>query len=243
MFRHLLVVCGALACVPDRGPAPVTPSRVVPVDDPLLDIDRWDPRIRVLPVYATADNFVGEVLYPVPRLLLRRSALVRLSRVQDALAAEGLGLLVYDAYRPWAVTQRMWEVIGDPEFVADPRRGSRHNRGMAVDVGLVDLAGRAVPMPTNFDAFLPEAAALADVPPPGRRNRDRLIAAMRAEGFAVLASEWWHFDAEGWREREVLDVALADVPRLEEDSATRAGYLAASGPEASPAERSGGRRP
>jgi len=218
-------LAAALACAPvDRTPA-VTPSCVVPTDDPLLDIDRWDPRIRTLPVYATPDNFVGEVLYPVPRLLLRRSALVRLSRVQDRLAAEGLGLVVYDGYRPWSVTRRMWEVIGDPEFVADPRRGSRHNRGMAVDVGLVDLQGRAVPMPTNFDAFLPEAAADAAVPPPGRRNRDRLQAAMRAEGFAVLASEWWHFDAEGWREREVLDVALAEVPRLDDRAATRAGYL------------------
>lgn len=206
--------------------ADVVPLCEVPVDDPLLDVGRWDPRIRVQAVYATPDNFVGEALYPVARILLRRSLLVRLSHVADELQAEGLGLLVYDGYRPWSVTKRMWDVIGDPDFVADPRRGSRHNRGMAVDLALVDLAGRALPMPTAFDAFLPAAAADADVPPPGRRNRDRLITAMRAQGFEVLSTEWWHFDAEGWRERAVLDVALTDVPQLGDGDATRAGYLA-----------------
>jgi D-alanyl-D-alanine dipeptidase len=227
----VLAVAGALALLLPSAclapePADVVPLRVVPLEDPLLDVERWDPRIRVQPVYATPDNFVGEVLYPVPRILLRRSLLVRLSNVADELQAEGLGLLVFDGYRPWSVTKRMWDVIGDPDYVADPRRGSRHNRGMAVDLALVDLAGRALPMPTAFDAFLPAAASDADVPPPGRRNRDRLIRAMRAQGFEVLATEWWHFDAEGWREREVLDVALTDVPVLTDGDATRAGFLA-----------------
>ncbi|MEZ6016566.1 MAG: M15 family metallopeptidase [Planctomycetota bacterium] len=225
----LLAALAGAACGARRSVvADVVPVRVAPTEDPLLDVARWDPRIRVRPVYATPDNFVGEALYPVPRVLLRRSLLVRLSRVADALQAEGFGLLVYDGYRPWAVTKRMWDLVGDPDFVADPRRGSRHNRGMAVDVTLVDLAGRALPMPTSFDAFLPEAAAAAEVPPPGRRNRDRLIAAMRAEGFEVLASEWWHFDAEGWRERDVLDVALPDVPTLSDAEATRAAFVGVS---------------
>jgi len=217
----------ALAACRAAAPADVVPLRVVPTEDPLLDVARWDPRLRVLAVYATPDNFVGEALYPVPRLFLRRSALARLSRVADTLAAEGLGLLVYDAYRPWSVTKRMWDLVGDPDYVADPRRGSRHNRGMAVDVTLVDLAGRALPMPTSFDAFLPAAAADAAVPPPGRRNRDTLVAAMQADGFTVLPSEWWHFDADGWREREVLDLALTELPELPDAEATRAGYLGA----------------
>lgn len=216
----------ALSACRSATVADVVPERAVPFEDPLLDVARWDPRLRVLAVYATPDNFVGEALYPVPRVLLRRSALLRLSRVADALAREGFGLLVYDGYRPWSVTKRMWDVIGDPDYVADPRRGSRHNRGMAVDVTLVDLEGRALPMPTSFDAFLPAAAADADVPPPGRRNRDRLVAAMAAEGFEVLPSEWWHFDAAGWREREVLDVPLTAVPALGDEEATRAGFLA-----------------
>ena len=189
-------------------------SRVPPTEDPLVEVAAEDPRIRVRTVYATADNFVGEVLYPVSRTFLRRSAMERLSRVQDRLEAQGLGLLVYDGYRPWSVTKRMWDVIGDPDFVADPSRGSRHNRGMAVDCGLVDAEGRPLPMPTAFDAFVPEARADALLASAElTRNREILVSTMEAEGFSVLSSEWWHFDAEGWEQRGLLDVPLADVPR------------------------------
>ncbi|MEM9379322.1 MAG: M15 family metallopeptidase [Planctomycetota bacterium] len=179
-----------------------------PIDDPLVEIAATDPRILVDAVYATPKNFVGEVLYPLPRLFLRRSAMLRLSRVQDRLEARGLGLLVFDGYRPWSVTKRMWEVVGDPDFVADPSRGSRHNRGMAVDLALVDADGRRLPMPTEFDAFVPEARSDAEVLEPMRRNRDTLIEAMAAEGFRVLGSEWWHFDADGWEDRGLLDVPI-----------------------------------
>lgn len=203
-----LLLC-ACAAAPD-----LELSRVPPVEDPLVEVATFDPRIRVRTVYATADNFVGEVLYPVSRTFLRRSAMERLSRVQDRLEAQGLGLLVYDGYRPWSVTKRMWDVIGDPDFVADPSKGSRHNRGMAVDCGLVDAEGRPLPMPTAFDAFVPEARADALLASAElTRNRDILVTTMEAEGFSVLSSEWWHFDAEGWEQRGLLDVPLADVPR------------------------------
>ena len=184
-----------------------------PTDDPLVEIVTSDPRIRVQAVYATPDNFVGETLYPEARLFLRRSAMERLSRVQDRLAADGFGLLVFDGYRPWSVTKRMWDVIGDPNFVADPSKGSRHNRGMAVDLALVDGDGRPLPMPTEFDAFVPEARADAEVMQPMLRNRERLIDAREAEGFKVLRSEWWHFDADGWEERALLDVPIDQIPR------------------------------
>jgi len=129
-----MVLLGACA-----APAPeLVVLTAIPTEDPLVEIASEDPRIRVRAVYATPDNFVGETLYPVGRVYLRRSAMQRLSRVQDELMDEGLGLLVFDGYRPWSVTKRMWDVIGDPDFVADPSKGSRHNRGMAVDLALVD---------------------------------------------------------------------------------------------------------
>ncbi|MEM9801254.1 MAG: M15 family metallopeptidase [Planctomycetota bacterium] len=187
---------------------------VAPTEDPLVEIAVVDPRIRIDAVYATPDNFVGETLYPEPRLYLRRSAMERLSRVQTRLEAQGLGLIVYDGYRPWSVTKRMWDVIGDPDYVADPSRGSRHNRGMAVDVALVDGEGRPLKMPTTFDAFVPEARSDAEVLEPMRKNRDLLIDVMAAEGFGVLSSEWWHFDAEGWQERALLDVPIDGVPEV-----------------------------
>lgn len=183
-----------------------------PTADPLVEVAAADPRIRVLAVYATPDNFVGETLYPEPRLFLRRSAMERLSRVQDDLETRGMGLLVFDGYRPWSVTRRMWDVIGDPDYVADPSKGSRHNRGMAVDVTLVDAAGRRLPMPTDFDAFVPEARADAEVLEPMRSNRRTLIDAMAAQGFRVLSSEWWHYDCEGWEERALLDVPIDRIP-------------------------------
>jgi len=164
-------------------------------------------------VYATPDNFVGETLYPEPRIFLRRSAMERLSRVQSALESRGMGLMVFDGYRPWSVTRRMWEVIGDPDYVADPSKGSRHNRGMAVDVTLVDGRGNRLPMPTDFDAFVPEARADAEVLEPMRTNRRVLIEAMAAQGFRVLSSEWWHFDCDGWEERALLNVPIDQIPR------------------------------
>lgn len=202
-----------LLCACAAAPA-LEISSVPPTDDPLVEVATTDPRIRVRTVYATADNFVGEVLYPVSRTFLRRSAMERLSRVQDRLEEQGLGLLVYDGYRPWSVTKRMWDVIGDPDFVADPSKGSRHNRGMAVDCGLVDLEGRPLPMPTAFDAFVPEARSDAELASAElTRNRETLVSAMEAEGFRVLSSEWWHFDADGWEERGLLNVPLTDIPR------------------------------
>jgi len=185
---------------------------VPPREDPLVEVAVQDSRIRVLAVYATPDNFVGETLYPEPRIFLRRSAMERLSRVQSALESRGMGLMVFDGYRPWSVTQRMWEVIGDPDYVADPSKGSRHNRGMAVDVTLVDGRGHRLPMPTDFDAFVPEARADAEVLEPMRTNRRVLIEAMAAQGFRVLSSEWWHFDCDGLEERALLNVPIDQIP-------------------------------
>ena len=198
-----LASCAAPALVIETEP---------PTQDPLVEVAAQDGRIRVLAVYATPDNFVGEALYPEPRIFLRRSAMERLSRVQSALESRGMGLMVFDGYRPWSVTRRMWEVIGDPDYVADPSKGSRHNRGMAVDVTLVDGRGNRLPMPTDFDAFVPEARADAEVLEPMRTNRRVLIEAMAAQGFRVLSSEWWHFDCDGWEERALLNVPVDRIP-------------------------------
>ena len=206
LFAPLLLAlasCAAPALVVETAP---------PTLDPLVEVAAQDGRIRVLAVYATPDNFVGEALYPEPRIFLRRSAMERLSRVQSALESQGMGLMVFDGYRPWSVTRRMWEVIGDPDYVADPRKGSRHNRGMAVDVTLVDGRGQRLPMPTDFDAFVPEARADAEVLEPMRTNRRLLIEAMAAQGFRVLSSEWWHFDCDGWEERALLNVPIDQIP-------------------------------
>lgn len=181
-------------------------------NEPLVDVAATDPRIVVDVRYATADNFMGRVLYPANRCLLRESAAHRLSRVQDDLAVRGYGLKVYDGYRPLSVQKLMWEVMPDPRYVADPAKGSRHNRGAAVDVTLVDVWGRELPMPSAYDEFSERAERRY----PGgaveaRHNRDLLTEAMRRQGFTGLETEWWHFDAPRWERYSVLDVPLEAV--------------------------------
>jgi D-alanyl-D-alanine dipeptidase len=113
------------------------------------------------------------------------------------------------------VTKRMWEPIKNPDFVADPAKGSRHNRGAAVDVTLIDLhSSGELPMPTPYDDFTPRARQnFADVTPEVRANRELLRDVMTRNGFEPLPSEWWHFDFHGWERFELLDVPLEEVPR------------------------------
>ncbi len=164
--------------------------------------------------YATSRNFTGRPLYPAPAALLRRPAAERLARVAEALRKDGLRLVVYDAYRPLSVQKEMWKAKPDPRYVADPAKGSSHNRGGAVDVGLAGADGRALPMPTEFDAFGPGAAhGAAGVPPAAAANAARLKAAMEGAGFVSYAAEWWHYrdpDAAAW---PVLDVPLEEASR------------------------------
>ena len=156
--------------------------------------------------YATADNVAKTKLYPKNELYLERSAAARLAKVQQRLRAEGLGLKIFDGYRPLRVQKQLWKILPDTRYVADPKRGSRHNRGCAVDVTLVDKDGTELPMPTKFDEFTEKAHHdYADLPIEVLRNRQRLKEAMMAAGFEPLATEWWHYDAPGWRKYPVSD--------------------------------------
>jgi D-alanyl-D-alanine dipeptidase len=168
------------------------------------------PTIRVELRYATARNGVGRAVYPRgARCLLRRGAAERLCRVQRRLEERGLGLLVWDAYRPFSAQQALWQICPDPRFVAPPRRGSLHNRGAAVDVTLVNASGRRVPMPCDFDTFTVRAkTAYAGGDPMRRRYRDLLHAAMTAEGFLPDANEWWHFHDPDWRRYRKANLSL-----------------------------------
>jgi D-alanyl-D-alanine dipeptidase len=206
---------GGTAYVLLANPAPTSapaPAEAAPAE-PLVDIADIDPRIVLDMLYAGPRNFTKQQLYPVARALLRESAARRLRRVQDRLVPQGLGLKVLDAYRPLAAQRKMWEIKPDPNYVADPANGSRHNRGAAVDVTLVDFAGHDLEMPTTYDDFSPAARPDSNAgTEEGRRHRQLLIAAMEAEGFRVLPSEWWHFDAPGWEQYPLLDIALTEVP-------------------------------
>lgn len=163
--------------------------------------------------YATENNFMKRQLYPVARVFLRAPAAEALAAVQRELAPRGIGIKVYDGYRPYRVTVAMWESIKDPDYVADPAKGSRHNRGAAVDLTLIDLStGAELPMPTDYDDFTPRAHHdFSDLPSDVLANRALLRDVMTRHGFDPLPSEWWHYDFRGWERFELMDVALEEL--------------------------------
>jgi len=165
--------------------------------------------------YATRYNFTGTQLYPFPAAYVRSELIPSLESVQKELAKQGLGLKIYDGYRPLPVQQKMWDLIHDVRFVSNPAvsRG-RHTRGTAVDVTLVDKLGNPLPMPSNFDEFSPRAAvAYTGGTEEERRNRDLLQSVMIRHGFLSYPDEWWHFDFKGWEKWEPLGVGFSDLPR------------------------------
>ncbi|MFC4443815.1 M15 family metallopeptidase [Caulobacter henricii] len=186
----------ALAATP-----PVETADHRPAD--LVDLAGLDPTIRFDIRYAGRNNFMGLKLYERPAAYLQRPAAEALGRVHRALATKGYGLLIHDAYRPWFVTWMFWEATPaeSHSFVADPAKGSRHNRGCAVDLTLYDLkTGKVVEMPGRYDEM--SARSYADFvggTTAQRARRQILREAMAAEGFEVLPEEWWHFDYKDWR--------------------------------------------
>jgi zinc D-Ala-D-Ala dipeptidase len=185
----------------------------------LVEVVRLDSSIHLDIRYATADNFMGRAMYSAPRAFLQRPAAMALVRIHRALKKKGYGILVFDGYRPWAVTKKFWDET-PPEkrkFVASPLKGSRHNRGCAVDLSLYDLTtGKEVEMPSPYDEFSDRAAGTyTGGTPAQRRTRALLRDAMVAEGFTTEPSEWWHYDYRDWARYQILDVpfeSLATVP-------------------------------
>jgi len=186
----------ALAATP-----PVETADHRPAD--LVDLASLGPTIRFDIRYAGSDNFMGLPLYERPAAYLQRPAAQALARAAKVLEAQGYGLLVHDAYRPWFVTWMFWEATPpeDHMFVADPAQGSRHNRGCAVDLTLYDLnTGQPIEMPSRYDEM--SGRSYADFIGGTSRQRalrDLLRQAMVAEGFEIYPEEWWHFDYKDWR--------------------------------------------
>jgi D-alanyl-D-alanine dipeptidase len=200
----------ALAATP-----PIETGPFRPVD--LVDLTSLDPTIRLDVRYATARNFLSTPVYEEARAFLQRPAAEALGRAHRALRAEGYGLLVHDAYRPWWVTKLFWDATPAEkrEFVADPAKGSRHNRGSAVDLTLYRLADRrAVEMPSLYDEMTERSyPGYSGGTSDQRRLRDLLRATMEREGFAVFESEWWHFDYRDWREYPLLNLTFGEIGR------------------------------
>jgi zinc D-Ala-D-Ala dipeptidase len=181
----------------------------------LINLDGFIPGIVLDIRYATTNNFLGEKVYSLPRAYARKPVAEALRKVQSDLKPLGLGLKIFDAYRPYRATVMFYERYKDTTYVASPYKGSRHNRGCAIDLTLIRLAdGEELKMPTEYDSFKKEAWPTTPVGDPEvRKNRGLLISTMEKYGFKVNSSEWWHFDFVGYRKYEILDIDFESLEK------------------------------
>jgi|WetSurMetagenome_2_1015567.scaffolds.fasta_scaffold80796_2 zinc D-Ala-D-Ala dipeptidase len=180
---------------------------------PLVDVRSMVPEVEVEMRYARSDNFTGQKIYDCGRCFLRPETSAKVAKAQQELRKLGLGLKMWDCYRPLSAQKLFWALVPDPAFVADPKTGSRHNRGNAVDVTLVDSKGRELEMPTGFDDFSPRASHNeTQLPAAAVENRRLLAETMEKAGFQRLPSEWWHYD-DGEGSGAILHVTFGELCR------------------------------
>ena len=179
----------------------------------LIDLEQFVPELVLDIRYATTNNFTGERIYNLAKAFARRPVAEALKKIQADLKTQGLGIKIFDAYRPYKATVRFYEVYRDTTYVASPYKGSRHNRGCALDLTIINLkSGEELKMPTGYDSFKKEAWPTTPVSDPViQKNRTLLITAMEKHGFKVNSSEWWHYDFIGWKKYEVLDIDFEEL--------------------------------
>jgi D-alanyl-D-alanine dipeptidase len=182
----------------------------------MVAIDNYIVHLKTDFVYATTKNFTHQKLYSKPKAYLRLAAAKALLAVANYLEIRGLGILIYDAYRPYSVTKTMWQIVPDDRYAANPAKGSGHNRGIAVDLTLYDLrTGLPLPMPTAFDDFTEKAHHnYMQLDSVVLTNRQLLRTAMEQQGFKALDTEWWHYYLPNATYFELLDIDFKKMKKL-----------------------------
>lgn len=181
---------------------------VVDSTSKLVRLDKYVPHIKTDFVYATPDNFTKTVLYHHPLPLAIVAMAQKLRQAAIILEKQGLGILIFDAYRPYAVTKKMWAIVPDDRYAANPANGSDHNRGAAVDLSLYDLkTGKKLLMPTGFDNFTEKAHhGYMQLPEDAIQNRALLKKTMEAVGLLPLSTEWWHYYLPERKKYPILNI-------------------------------------
>ena len=180
----------------------------------MIDVKSQIPSIALDLRYASTNNFMHEQLYPlINTTFLRKSVADSLEVAQKQFIEMGFGLKIFDAYRPYSVTIKMWEPVQDDRYAADPKKGSGHNRGIAVDLTVINLTTKQeLDMGTNFDNFSDTAHhAFTNLPEDVLQNRLLLKNIMEQHGFKALDTEWWHYSFANAKDFELLDISFKDL--------------------------------
>jgi D-alanyl-D-alanine dipeptidase len=209
-FIILISILLFFACAPKP---PHEAGHFKPSD--LVELKKLSPDIKLDIRYATNANLAGRPVYKEARAFLQRPAAEALLKVDKDLHKQGYGLLIFDGYRPWSVTKLFWDITPaeNKNFVADPKKGSKHNRGCAVDLSMYDLStGQEIEMPGVYDEMsersLPDYKGGTEKQ---REMRDLLRASMEAHGFTVYEYEWWHFDYKDWPSYRIGNIPFDQI--------------------------------
>ena len=231
LFHTFLIVitCSHLACSQDFRPTQ-TPKKPFVINNvaiyknsfsadtgkQIVLLQQFVPQIVIDLKYATKNNFTHQVLYKKSIAFGRLKMANALKKINEDLAKSGLGLKVFDAYRPYLITKKMWNLVHDERYAANPATGSGHNRGAAIDVTLINLStGEELVMPTGFDNFTEKAHhAYLALPEDAIKNRVLLRKTMEKFGFVALETEWWHYSLPNAKQYELLDLSFEQLEKL-----------------------------
>ncbi len=188
----------------------------VNAQDDFVNVQTLIPSVQIDMRYASKRNFTGQVVYDTSTCFLRPAVAERLKRVQRRLEKSGYGLKIWDAYRPTSAQQVLWDATPRKlrRYVANPKKGSKHSRGAAVDITLLDSLGKECEMPTAFDDFSIRARThYMNHTRQAIKHREILHKAMNAEGFLSVSGEWWHFNDPEWHTYPLSNKSLHDLTR------------------------------
>jgi D-alanyl-D-alanine dipeptidase len=220
IFSFSAIFCRAQPCKTDAKVISNKVDLLLSVkNDPakkFVDLRKAIPGMVIDLRYATAGNFTKTVLYHHPQAYLREAPANALKQVQDELHKKGLALKLYDAFRPFSVTCKIWRIVPDRRYAANPRKGSNHNRGLAVDVTIVDMkSGKELDMGTAFDSFTDTAHhSFTQLPAQVLANRQLLKNTMWKHGFGLVPDEWWHYQWKNNHDYEVIDLDFDDLKEI-----------------------------
>ena len=217
VFSNALWVTDAASVKQAISPTSKTSANPLPPKSDLVLVEDYYKDFFIDMKYATCDNFVKKTLYPSPTCVLTKGTLDKLIKANKLVKQQGYSIKIWDAYRPLSVQKIMWEATPNKNYVANPyRSGSKHNKGAAVDVTLVDKSGKEVNMPTEFDHFSEKASPnYKGMTPEQRKNLNILTNAMKASGFRNISTEWWHFEDTENSNYKIQDIPLSKFDKTD----------------------------